>query len=117
MFALCVLALPAAAAQCDPTFSGNAIDLHDMRAKNTPKRQGFRDIGFTPGYSIVIPSNLPTVSLDNITSVNNFGCNTDITNAYVFKLRLMRGDTSRIYIHSKNNVGSWQTRAIHRLCS
>ena len=116
VFALCVLlTLTAAAAPCDPTFMGNVKDLHQLKAQAKSQTLTFPDIGKkTLGNFIVVPSDMPTVSLDNITSVNDFGCNTDIKNAYVFKLRLVRGDSSRLFVFPGS--GSWQIREIKRSC-
>ena len=124
---LCILlALSTAAAQCNsPDFTDNVIDLHELKAQGlaTRKDQKFGDDKEIKGYSIVIPStsNLPTVPLASITSVDNFGCNTDIENAHVFKLRLVRGDSTRFFILNEGRPDTywktrriWQTRLIPR---
>ena len=116
--ALCILlALPITTAQCSSTFTRNVLDLHTLKAQATPVVQNFLD-GKIQGNSIEISPYFPAVSLDEVTSVNDFGCNTDIKNAHVFKLRLMRGDSSRFFIRNGGVVDrSWQTREIDRLCS
>jgi len=111
--ALCILlALPAAAAQCSSTFTGNIIDLHELKPRATSAFQTFSD-GTLRGNSVKISSLLPTVSLNDINSIDDFGCNADIENAYVFKLRLMRGDSSRFFIRNGGVIDkSWQIRKI-----
>ena len=119
LFALSILlVLPAAATQCSSTFTENIIDLHEFQPQATTDVRRFSD-GNIQGNSVDISSLLPSVSLNDINSVDDFGCNADIENAYVFKLRLMRGDTTRFYIRNggDKNDRSWQIREIKRSCS
>ena len=93
------------------------MDLHELKRHATPVVQNFLD-GKIQGNSLDVSSYFPAVSLDDVNSVNDFGCNTDIKNAHVLKLRLMRGDSSRFFIRNGGVVDrSWQTREIDRLCS
>ena len=114
LFALSILlVLPAAATQCSSTFTENIIDLHEFQPQATTDVRRFSD-GNIQGNSVDISSLLPSVSLNDINSVDDFGCNADIENAYVFKLRLMRGDTARFYILNEEYL---QIREIKRSCS
>ena len=108
--ALCLLmALPAAAAQCNSSFTENVNDLHELQLQaRTKSYKNFQ------GHVVDTSSLLPTVALNDINSVDDFGCSADIENAYVFKLRLMRGDTARFYILNEEYL---QIREIKRSCS